>query len=206
MEWCEPHSPNSAINYNGIRCFWLLGAVGQCGVADGFSWLGHSRRSEYQLPQKDWSIVVAVALWGPLWKGKQIQCLCDNIAVVYAVNKGSAHDPKLVRLLRILALLYAVHSISLRAEHLPGVNNTTADALSRNNLSTFFASNPQATPVPTGVALCLQELVLDHRLHWTSPNWKRLFNTTLSTALHLPPELRMPQLSVDTFHSGPRPE
>lgn len=47
-----------------------------------------------------------------------------------------------MRLLRILALLCAVHSISLRAKHLPGVNNTTADALSRNNFAYIFCFQP----------------------------------------------------------------
>ena len=58
-------------------------------------------------------IVVAVALWRPWWRGKKILCHCDNIAVVFAVNRGSACDPKLMRLLRALACLCAVHSIHL---------------------------------------------------------------------------------------------
>ena len=151
-------------------------------------------------------IVVALALWGPLWRGKQVQCLCDNIAVVYAVNRGSARDPKLMRLLRILAFLCAVHSIGITAKHIAGVKYTAADALSRNNLPVFFASTPQATPVPAGVPLCLQELVLNQTLRWTSPSWKRLFSTTLSTAWHLLPERPMPQPSGGTLPSALRPE
>lgn len=107
------------------------------------------------------------------------------MAVIYAINKGSARDPKLMRLLRILAFFCAVHSIDLMERHVPGVNNTAADALSRNNLPVFFVSNPQASPVPLGVPLCLQELVFNQALRWTSPSWNQLFSTTLSTAWHL---------------------
>ena len=54
-----------------------------------------------------------VPIVGSWWKGKKILCLCDNMAVVYAINKGSARDPKLMKLLRVLAFLCAVHSIDL---------------------------------------------------------------------------------------------
>ena len=82
-------------------------------------------------------IIVAVALWGPLWAGLKVQCLCDNIAVVYAVNKGTAKDPQLRRLLHILAFWCAMFNIVLVAQHIPGAQNTSADALSRNNYSLF---------------------------------------------------------------------
>ena len=38
-------------------------------------------------------IVLATAVWGHHWAGLRIRCLCDNMAVVFAVNKGSARDP-----------------------------------------------------------------------------------------------------------------
>ena len=68
-------------------------------------------------------IVMAVALWGNHWSGSRVCCFCDNAAVVAAVNKGSARDPALVRLLRILAFLCAALNITVTAQHLPGVQN-----------------------------------------------------------------------------------
>ena len=84
-------------------------------------------------PKELTPIIVAVVLWGPLWAGLKVWCLCDNIAVVYAVNKGTAKDPQLMRLLHILAFWCAMFIIVLLAQHIPGVLNTSADALSRNN-------------------------------------------------------------------------
>ena len=100
----------------------------------------------------------------------------------------SAHDPKLMRLLRVLAFLCAVHNITLSASHTPGVDNVAADALLRNNLPVFFASNPQASQVPSGVPLCLQELVFNQAHRWISSNWNLLFSTTLAIVSHLLPK------------------
>ena len=147
-------------------------------------------------------IVLAVALWGPLWAGKKIGCRCDNMAVVYAVNKGAARNPQLTRLLRVLGFLCGVHSISLTAQHIAGVRNVAADALSRNQLSVFFASCPQAVPIPSGVPLCLQELVLDQSLRWTSPSWKQRFITMLTTVSQLLPSCPMPPPNVVTSPSA----
>ena len=132
-------------------------------------------------------IVMAVILWGPYWAGKWVRCLCDNISVVAAVNKGAARDPVLSSLLRTLAFVTAVLDISLTARHLPGVQNTSADALSRDKLPLFFSLNPQASPIPAIIPQELWELVLNTSLHWTSPGWTRLLSTSWVTALRLPP-------------------
>ena len=115
-------------------------------------------------------IVRVVILWGPHWVGRHICCLCDNMAVVAAVNKGAARHPNLSHLLRLLAFNTAVFDVTLTARHLLGVQNTSADALSRNKLHVFFSFNPQASPVPAIIPPQLQELVFNRTLHWTLPN------------------------------------
>ena len=112
-------------------------------------------------PKEMVPIIVAVALWGPMWAGSKVCCKCDNMAVVLAINKGCAKDPQLMRLLRIVVFWCAMYDITLVARNLPGVQNTSADALSRNNCPLFLALNPQASPIPSGVPACLQELTVD---------------------------------------------
>ena len=51
-------------------------------------------------------IVLVLALWGPQRAGTKVCCWCDNSAVVWAINKGSARDPKLMRLLRCLCFTF----------------------------------------------------------------------------------------------------
>ena len=107
-----------------------------CGAAYRHLWF------QLQWP-KDWAntpiapkelvpIVVAVSLWGPYWSDRRVCFLCDNAAVVAAVNKGAARDSTLFHLLRILALVTAILDISIVAKHLPGAQNASADTLSRN--------------------------------------------------------------------------
>ena len=132
-------------------------------------------------------IVVAVTLWGPYWAGQRICCLCDNAAVVAAVNKGAAKDPALSHLLRVLALVAATLNLYVVARHLPGVENTAADALSRNKLQLFFSITPQASAIPTIVPPELRELVFSKDPHWDSQNWMALLSTSWAMALHLPP-------------------
>ena len=90
-------------------------------------------------------IVVAATLWGPYWAGQHVWFLCDSMAVVAVVNKGAARDPTLSHLLRILAFVAAVLDLHVSARHLPGLQNSSADALSRDRLPLFFSQ-------PTGIA------------------------------------------------------
>ena len=75
-----------------------------------------------------------------------VQVFCDNMAVVQCLRTGSAKDPCLNHLFRVLALLLARFEVSLRAEHVAGLRNVAADALLRNNATLFFSLFPQAPP------------------------------------------------------------
>ena len=143
-------------------------------------------------------IVVAATLWGPQWAGTHVQCLCDNTAVVCAVNKGAAKDPTLSHLLRILAFVAAILDIRFTARHLPGVQNASADALSRNRLQLFLSLNPQASPIPAILPPELRELVFNRNLRWTSPSWMALLSASWETALRLPLARPTNQPNVDT--------
>ena len=90
-------------------------------------------------------VIVAVGLWGVQWLGATICCLCDNAAVVAAINKGSARDLSLVRLLRILAWFSAMLNLSV-AQHLLGTENVSADALSRGNIPLFLPTIDRPPP------------------------------------------------------------
>ena len=153
-------------------------------------------------PKEIVPIVMAVILWGPYWAGQRVCCLCDNAAVVAAVNKGSAKDPALSHLLRLLAFASAVLDVYITACHFPGVLNVAADALSRNRLQQFFLLNPQAAPVPAIIPPELRELVLNRELSWTSPHWMALWSNCWRAALRLPPANRISQPSVAMQHSA----
>ena len=200
VEWHFSPASSSTYPLHLFRCLRSWG----CGAREGSSWFRISWPVAWAhthiAPKELVPIVVAIALWGHKWRGNKICCYCDNAAVVFAVNKGSARDPQLMRLLRSLFFLCATYDISISARHIAGVLNKSAGALSRNNLPLFFTINPQAQAQPTAVPDELLELVFNRNLLWTSPNWTNLFATILASVLPPPRERPMPQPSATSNH------
>lgn len=128
-------------------------------------------------------IVLACAAWGPSLQQKVVLFQCDNMAVVAAVQKGSARDDHVMHLLRSLWFFTSHYDITLRIAHIAGVLNTAADQLSRYHMSQFFRSNPQAGLLPTPLPQELLNIVDAQAPDWTSPAFKRLFTTTTRKAL-----------------------
>lgn len=78
-----------------------------------------------------YALVTAASTWGHLWSGRKITFKCDNMPAVLALKAGTARDSRLMGYVRRLYLLAAQHSFTFKPEHLKGVNNGLADALSR---------------------------------------------------------------------------
>ena len=119
-------------------------------------------------------IVVGVALWGAQWSGKAVRCLCDNAAVVAVVNSGSSKCENVMHLLRSLFFFTASYDVVLVAQHIPGVENGAADALSRGNLPSFHAQEPAAQQTTSPIPQELLEALVHQRPDWTSQNWTAL--------------------------------
>ena len=123
------------------------------------------------------SIVLACAVWGPLWGNSGVRCLCDNQAVVACLRSRTSQDPHCMHLLRTLAFIEARHTFSLQPQYISTKDNHLADDLSRDNLSSFLLKVPgadsQATPLPTR----LLDLLLDPSLDWVSPPWLQQFSS-----------------------------
>ena len=89
--------------------------------------------------------MIAVALWGTRWKGATAMCRCDNEAVVVVITTRTAHDKRIMQLLRCLFFLEARFDCHLLASHIPGIHNELTDHLSRNRASVFLQRAPSAT-------------------------------------------------------------
>ncbi len=63
-------------------------------------------------------IIIAAAVWWASWAGQRVCCYSDNSAVVYAINKGTARDPELMRLLRTLFFFCASYDVTISARQL----------------------------------------------------------------------------------------
>ena len=118
------------------------------------------------------------------------------------MNKGSAKDPLLMRLLWALSLFCASYNITLTAHHIAGIKNSAADALSRNDLGLFLSLTPQAHCQREQLLSTLLELAFNHSLLWTSPDWIRLFAAILRSASSRQPNQPTSQLSAGTQDSA----
>ena len=121
-------------------------------------------------------IVLAAAVWGQWWQDGVVLCRCDNEAVVAIIKSRTSRDIELMHMLRCLAFIEAKFSCTIIAVHLPGVNNSLADDLSRDRLASFLQSAPgPLSQVPTTLSPRLLELTCNSKPDWTSPSWNRMF-------------------------------
>jgi hypothetical protein len=103
-------------------------------------------------------IVLALQLWAKQMENTKVVLFCDNQAVVHIINKQSTRAPHSMALLRQLVLTCLNHNILCRAKHIPGHNNSVADALSRGQLEKFKRLAPGADPHPAAVPDSLLQL------------------------------------------------
>ena len=81
------------------------------------------------------AIVVSCKLWGHQWARYKLVVQCDNQAVCSSVNSNKSKHPFIQAALRELWFLEAKHDFTLRCIHIPGIENTAADHLSRWHMS-----------------------------------------------------------------------
>ena len=124
-------------------------------------------------------IVVSCAIWGSDMTGRHIRCLCDNAAVVVMINKHTSKHPMAMHLLRCLFFICARSNITLSAEHIAGISNEAADALSRNNLPAFFLKVPSAARAASAIPPALIEILINQRPNWLSAEWSSAFQACL---------------------------
>jgi len=151
-----------------------------CGAHWGprwFQWKWEGPAVEWQIAPKELlPILFSMVIWGKCWAGRRVECRCDNMAVVAVVNSGRAKDRTLMHLLRCMFFVAAHFSIHIHATHLPGVENSAADSLSRNNFPTFLQAVPEAADLPTPIPTALVDMVVKEQPDWSSPRWAQLFS------------------------------
>ena len=110
-------------------------------------------------------IVLATAVWGRRWEELNVIIHCDNMGTVAVVNSGYSKAAPVMHLLRRLFFARAHFQFTLQAVHTPGIQNTLADAVSRNNISWFLSQAPNAERVrQTAIPRSLAALLLDQHI------------------------------------------
>ena len=98
--------------------------------------------------QELFAIYIASDLWGPSWSGKHICMWCDNLPVVSIINSKRSKSPRIMDLVQAITILTLEHNFSFTARHIPGLDNSIADSLSRFQMDRFRHLVPNASPSP----------------------------------------------------------
>ena len=96
-----------------------------------------------------YSIALACLLWSSQRSGKKLLFHCDNQAVVDIWASGSSHDPLIMHLVRPIFFTAASNHFTVLVSHIACTDNSTADSLSRLQMSRFHQLTPEAAPEPT---------------------------------------------------------
>jgi hypothetical protein len=130
-------------------------------------------------------ILVAARTWGRLWRGRRVIVQTDNIATMYAINKGTTKIRDAMTWLRELFALSVEFDFHITAQHIPGINNTLADLLSRFKLTQFLSLHRSASPSWRG--LCVSSTSVQqqhpHQLSSPSPDLPSLLSSSASKGL-----------------------
>lgn len=147
-----------------------------------FAWADSGYSPDVNIATKELvPIVMAAAIWGKYWVGLVVSCRCDNEAVVAVLNSRTSRDYSLMHLLRCLTFFEAKFSFRTVASHIAGVENSLADALSRNNLPFFFqAAGPGISSEGCLPPQPLVDMLINQRPDWTSQTWRKMFNDILN--------------------------
>ena len=97
-------------------------------------------------------IFVLISVFARLLTNSNIFFHCDNQAVVDIINKQTSKNKTVMNILRPLVLIILRNNISLRAQHIPGINNTLCDKISwfqiNPDLLRQFGMRPMSTTIP----------------------------------------------------------
>ncbi len=126
------------------------------------------------MPKELLPIVVAMVVWGKRWWKGTITARCDNMSVVAAVGAGNCKEKRSMHMLRCLAMVEATLSLAVRVEHIRGVDNRVADALSRNEAEFARMLMQGAEMEPTAVPRKLLEVLCKKGPSWCEPEWEKL--------------------------------
>jgi len=117
-------------------------------------------------------LVVALKLWSPWIKHKQIIIFSDNMVTVTIVNTGRSKNSYLQACLREIAFILCVNEAELRTVHIEGRNNRIPDYLSRWHLKGNFKALFWDEMTKCNLAYSMSELQVPTEMLELSSTWQ----------------------------------
>ena len=101
------------------------------------------------------SIILAAAVWGGQWRGRQATCYCDNQAVVAVLSSRACREDHLMHMLRCLFYIEAYHDFSLRCMHIP--ESPTGRPTQSHAMHSLLYAGSRSRPGPTANPTALDQ-------------------------------------------------
>jgi hypothetical protein len=98
-----------------------------------------------------YALIILAAIAAPTATGHTLTILCDNTGAVSRAHNRFSRVPEILELVRLLIDIELRHDLAISAQHIPGINNTVADDISRGRAATAVRTaglKPTATPLP----------------------------------------------------------
>ena len=118
-------------------------------------WISHPWPEQFYNYSIQWKelfpIYIACFIWAESLSRKRILFNCDNASIVDIWSTHSSKCPHITNLLRKLFFISAKHEFSINVTHIPGLNNSIADSLSRLQVTQFRQLAPNADSRPTSI-------------------------------------------------------
>ena len=82
-------------------------------------------------------IVRALWLWVEEWADSVVRFWCNNQVVVHIINSLMSHSERVMALVRSFTLRALKFNILIQSRHVPGIDNSLADASSHQQIQQF---------------------------------------------------------------------
>ncbi len=119
-------------------------------------------------------------------------CLSKDRQRVSRAHRSHTHVQRRSDTTSIEVQFYvAAFQIHLRTEHVAGVLNVTADALSRNRLQVFRDQRQSAEQECTPIPAVVDKMLISGQPDWLSPDWRAMLSSIGTSGLSPAPPGRM---------------
>ena len=120
------------------------------------AWFSGTWSAELASKPIEWKELYAIMMascraWGHNCSSKKLLFCCDNSAVVSIWESGLSRSSDLMCLVRALFHIAAKNNFHVLIRHIPGIDNSIADALSHLQLQRFLALAPHVAMLPTPI-------------------------------------------------------
>ena len=130
-------------------------ASGQIGFGIYFNgkWVARKWPDKYAENSIQWKesfpIYLACFIWGNQFQGKRLLFHCDNMSITNIWATGSSKCKKIMSIVRAMFFIAAKNNFTVNIKHIPGIDNSIADSLSRFQMPRFRQLAPKAAPLET---------------------------------------------------------